>query len=75
MLETPKPGWALSGIACTFANGSGSVHLIGATIGATDAFQLGDNEVAFDSLGPGSSLQCTFTNKRKKKINPSTKRM
>ena len=37
--------------------------------------QLGDNEVNFDSLTPGTTLKRTFTNKRKKKIDPSTKGM
>lgn len=68
VFETPKPGWGLTNIACTFSSGTGSFKIIGASTGATNGFEPGDNEVNFSSLTPGASLQCTFTN-----TQPTTK--
>jgi hypothetical protein len=62
VFELPKPGWALTNIACTFSGGTGNFKILGATTGATNGFEPGDNEVNFDSLTPGANLQCTYTN-------------
>jgi hypothetical protein len=62
VFETPKPGSALTNIACAFSGGTGNFKILGATTGATNGFEPGDNEVNFDSLTPGGNLQCTFTN-------------
>jgi len=78
VFELPKPGWALTNIACTVSGGTGNFKILGATTGATNGFEPGDNEVNFDSLTPGANLQCTYTNKVegcdleiKKTISPS----
>jgi len=65
VFETPKPGWALTYIACAFTAGTGDFNIIGTTTNPpTTGFEPGDNEVSFSfSSGPNvQSLECTFTN-------------
>ena len=56
------PGSALTNIVCTVSGGTGNFSIIGATGAITAGFEAGDNEVRFDSLTSGSTIQCTFTN-------------
>ncbi len=55
--EIAPEGWTLSDIACT----GGSTRYTGATTGATDAFEPGD-DTAEVTTAAGDAVACTFTN-------------